>query len=110
MMSQGKRKAMEIYWAHICYYSFTDFISLVNQEEYCISSASKACIPVNNVSIANLLEFSMLSHRAARWPSNWQEILYDCYWSQYEKKTIKTSIMHGPGWHLYSMANKDDLE
>lgn len=25
-------------------------------------------------------------------------------------KTIKASIIHGPGWHLYSMANKDDLE
>ena len=42
------------------------FISLVNQEEYCVHSASKRYTLVYSISITYLFEFSMSSHRATR--------------------------------------------
>ena len=67
MMSQGKRKAVEIYSECIFAIPLSmTFMSFINQEEYCISSASKGYILIYNVSITYLLEFSMSSHRATR--------------------------------------------
>lgn len=75
----------------------------------CINSRSKGYTPVYTVSIGNL-EFSLSFHRASRWPSNRKKMSCYCFWSQYEKETIKTTTIHSIELHLYRVDNRDDLK